>query len=222
MRERQSRREELDLDHAFWHDRWQSQQIGFHEDDGSSFLKQWFHVLNLSEGDRVFVPLCGKSRDIAWLLSQGMGVVGCELSEIAVKELFEELDVEPTVRAVGEFIHYAGPDVDVFVGDVFALSASVLGAVSAVYDRAALIALPEPMRARYAEHLKQLAPKAPHLIVSIEYDQRLMSGPPFSVDGTAIGRLYGEAYELTQLDWVETPHNLKGVCPAGERVWLMG
>ena len=102
---------------------------------------------------RVFLPLCGKTRDIHWLLSHGYRVSGSELSKIAVEQLFSELGIEPNITAIDQISRYSSNNVDIFVGDIFSLSRGILGQIDAIYDRAALAALPEPMRDRYAAHL---------------------------------------------------------------------
>ena len=75
----------------FWHERWQQNQLGFHESEANSLLVAHFDALSLAPNSRVFVPLCGKTRDIAWLLSKGHRVVGIELSQLAIEQLFTDL-----------------------------------------------------------------------------------------------------------------------------------
>ena len=90
----------------FWHQKWENNQIGFHESEANALLVDHFGSLGLAQDDRIFLPLCGKTRDIAWLLDKGYRVVGAELSEIAIKQLFEDLDATPEVNEVGELKHY--------------------------------------------------------------------------------------------------------------------
>src|SRR5690606_15848969 len=101
-----------------------------------------FDRLRLTAGSRLFLPLCGKTRDIAWLLEGGYRVAGVELSEVAIGVLFEELDLEPAIERSGNLLCYSGPGIDIHVGDIFELTAAQLGDVQAIYDRAALVALP--------------------------------------------------------------------------------
>jgi thiopurine S-methyltransferase len=180
-----------------------------------------FDALSLPAGSRIFVPLCGKTLDIRWLLSSGQRVVGSELSEIAVKQLFTDLGVTPHTTVAGNLTRYAASGIDIFQGDIFALSRSELNIVDAVYDRAALIALPEPLRNRYARHLAEITARAPQLLICVNYDQQRLAGPPFSVDGAEIARLYGDAYGIKPLGSVEIAGGLKGKCPATEEVWLL-
>ena len=141
------------MEHDFWHDRWQSGRIGFHESEPNPLLVKHFPALSLADNARVFVPLCGKTLDIGWLLSKGYRVAGAALSELAIEQLFEELGVAPDISPLGELKRYSADSIDIFVGDVFNLTADMLGAVDAVFDRAAFVALPEHMRSAYAPHI---------------------------------------------------------------------
>ena len=209
------------MDASFWHNRWQTNQTGWHERDINPLLIAHFPSLNMTPGGRVFVPLCGKSLDIGWLLSRGYAVAGAELSELAVSQLFAELGIEPRITEVGKHRLFRGEKIDIFVGDLFDLSREMLGPVDAVYDRAALVALPEPMRARYAAHLKAITTVAPQLVIGYEYDQTVVPGPPFSVTADELHRHYSNNYALTLLARVEVPGGLKGKCPATEHIWRL-
>ena len=209
------------MDASFWHNRWQTNQTGWHERDVNPLLIAHFPSLNVPPGARVFVPLCGKSLDLGWLLSRGYAVAGAELSELAVTQLFAELGMEVHISEVGKFRLFRGERIDIFVGDIFDLSREILGAVEAVYDRAALVALPEAMRVRYAAHLKAITGMAPQLVIGYEYDQTVLEGPPFSVTPDELHRHYSDDYALTLLARVEIPGGLKGKCPATEHIWRL-
>lgn len=209
------------MDPAFWHDRWERNQVGFHEPRANPLLVAHFDSLALTAGSRLFVPLCGKTLDIHWLLSRGHRVAGAELSEIAVQQLFADLGLTPHRAAVGRLTRYSAPGMDIFQGNIFDLSRIDLGTVDAVYDRAALIALPEPLRTRYARHLVQITDRAKQLLICIAYDQSLLAGPPFSVSGAEIGRLYHDDYDLEALGNAQVPGGLKGKCPAADCAWLL-
>jgi thiopurine S-methyltransferase len=165
--------------------------------------------------------LCGKTLDISWLLSTGYRVAGAELSKIAITELFTQLGVKPEISRVGEVDHYSALDIDIFVGNIFDLSRKILGAVNAIYDRAALVALPEAMRHRYTAHLMEITDTAPQLMICYEYDQSLMEGPPFSISREEVHRHYRDRYTLTLLASINVPGGLKGKCAAKEEVWLL-
>jgi len=209
------------MDADFWHRKWANNDIGFHEGAVNPLLVKHFSALGLERGDRVFLPLCGKTLDIHWLLSNDFRVVGAELSQLAVEQLFAELGTEPVVTACGPTRRYSAPNLDVFLGDLFDVSRELLGPVNAIYDRAALVALPEETRGRYAAHLMEITAKAPQLLVCFEYDQSLMAGPPFSLASEEVARHYRTSYALTLLDRVEIPGGFKGKISATESVWLL-
>lgn len=209
------------MDTSFWHQRWETNEIPFHEGAVNPQLLKHFPALALAQGSRVFVPLCGKSLDIGWLLSRGHAVAGAELSDIAVQQLFVELGMEPDIAELGTVRHYRGQKIDIVVGDIFQMSREMLGPVAAVYDRAALVALPAEMRQRYAAHLMEITATAPQLLICYVYDQALQAGPPFSVGREELHRHYGEHYRLSLLDSTDVAGGLKGKCPAKENVWLL-
>ncbi len=209
------------MDASFWHNRWQTEQTGWHEREVNPLLITHFSSLNVPPGKRVFVPLCGKSLDLSWLLSRGYAVAGAELSELAVTQLFAELGVEPSISKVGKHKPFRGEKIDIFVGDLFDLSGEILGPVDAVYDRAALVALPESIRVQYTAHLKAITALAPQLVIGYEYDQTVVEGPPFSVTADELHRHYSDNYTLTLLARLEVPGGLKGKCPATEHVWRL-
>lgn len=205
----------------FWHRKWQRNEIAFHEGRPNALLVRHIDRLSLKAGSHVFVPLCGKSTDLGWLMARGLRVSGAELSRDAVDQLFADLGLEPAVTQTGSLTHYRAPGIDIHVGDVFALSADMLGRVDAVYDRAALVALPAAMRARYAGHLTRITGTAAQLLICFEYDQSLMDGPPFSVDAEEVRSLYDRDYALSRLERVEVAGRLKGAVEATESVWLL-
>lgn len=209
------------MDADFWKARWEKGEIAFHEREANPFLVKYFKELSLAKGSRVFVPLCGKTLDIAWLLSHGYRVAGAELSEIAVKGLFAGLGVAPKISEIGRVSRYRAQNIDIFLGDLFDVTREMLGPVDAIYDRAALVALPKEMRDRYTEHLVEISDNAPQLVIAYEYDQSMVNGPPFSVSQDEVRRHYTDSYDLTLLGSAEVPGGLKGKCPAKEHVWLL-
>ena len=209
------------MEASFWHNRWQTNQTGWHEPAVNPLLITHFPSLHLPPDKRVFVPLCGKSLDLGWFLSRGYNVAGAELSELAVTQLFAELGVEAHISEVGNLRLFHGKKIDIFVGDLFDLSREVLGPVDAAYDRAALVALPEAMRVRYTAHLKAVTALAPQLVIGYEYDQTVVPGPPFSVTSEELHRHYSDSYALTLLARMDVPGGLKGKCPATEHVWRL-
>jgi thiopurine S-methyltransferase len=209
------------MEASFWHAKWEKSEIGFHQDDVNPLLLEHFGALSLPAGSRVFVPLCGKTRDILWLLESGYRVVGVELSRVAVDQLFAEMELQPAISRTGSLTRFAVEDLDIYCGDIFDLTGSELGRIDAVYDRAALVALPVAMRQRYADHLVTITGRARQLLVAYEYDQSLQDGPPFAVSADEIRLLYSPHYEPALLASTEVAGGLRGKCPATEHVWLL-
>jgi thiopurine S-methyltransferase len=209
------------MDRNFWINRWEENRLGWHQEAVHPLLVKFFDAYLLPGGSRVFVPLCGKTRDIAWLLSKDYRVVAAELSEIAIRQLFDDLGITPTVRGLGSVKHFAAPSLDIYVGDVFDLTKEQIGPVDLIHDRAAMVALPDDMRAKYVSHLVKITDTARQFVISFDYDQGLMSGPPFSVPQPEIEVLYGSAYSSDLLFAQDIPGGLKGLAPASEQAWLM-
>lgn len=188
------------MDPEFWHQRWQRKEIGFHLDRPNPRLLEHWGALRLAAGSRVLVPLCGKSRDLAWLAQAGHRVLGVELSPIAVAEFFAEQGLQPRRRSRGPFESLAAGDIELLCGDFFALDREITGPVDALYDRAALVALPPPLRARYAQLLATLlSPGAAMLLVTFDYPELQMQGPPFAVGSEQVRALYAERFSIDQL-----------------------
>ncbi len=214
------------MEHSFWHSKWQKNEIGFHEPEGNALLVKYASFLFGDDSPstslkRIFVPLCGKTRDIDWLLAQGCEVVGAELSEVAIIQLFEELGVEPTVTTTSNGKIYAKDGLTIYVGDIFKLTSSDLGDVTGIYDRAALVALPSPLREQYATHLMAITQCAPQLIISFEYDQNEMAGPPFSVNEKTVDALYSADYNIQRLERSVLEGGLKGKVDADNLVFQL-
>ena len=188
-------REEAD----FWLKRWESNLTGFHLHEVNPYLKTNWPALNLAAGSRVFVPLCGKSIDLLWLAEQGYEVVGIELSQYAAEAFFAENNLQVERRQLGKLELWKSEKISFFCGDIFDLTTDILGSVDAIYDRAAMISMPLKMRQNYAAKLLELAKSASILLVTLEYEQSKMDGPPFSVSENEINALYGAHYQVNQL-----------------------
>ena len=176
-----------------WAQRWAEGKIGFHEGRPNTLLEA--HAAELGASRRVFVPLCGKTEDMAFLVARGHEVVGIEAVEPAIVAFFAEHGLTPTVeRGQRGLVFYTAPSITILSGDVFAATAEDLGGVNALYDRAAMVALPADVRPRYTAHLQSLLPPgAPGLLVTFDYDQARIDGPPFAVGEAEVRRLYGDA-----------------------------
>ncbi len=212
------------MEPAFWQQRWADNQIGFHQAQVNPYLQTYWPQLQLAPGSRVLVPLCGKSLDLAWLAGQGHRVLGVELSRRAVEDFFREHGLEAEVRQQGAFEVWRSGDVQLWCGDFFALRAEDVADCVGLYDRAAVIALPVQMRARYMQLLSGLLPTSCRgLVVTLDYDQSLLAGPPFSVRDEELRQGFA-GWQVEQLEAVEvieeSPKFLQaGVSSLLERVY---
>lgn len=192
------------MDEKFWLNRWQDKLTPWHRADVNHYLEKYFDRLAIGDGDEVLVPLCGKSVDMRWLARRGCRVTGVELAEIAVREFFTEQGIAAVARRDAAFDVLEGEGIRLLCGDFFALTKDHTTDVTAVYDRAALIALPVEMRARYADHLLGLlAPETPILLLTFEYPAHEIDGPPFSVDDAEVRRLFSGARRVEHLESVD-------------------
>jgi len=209
------------MDANYWHKRWAENRIGWHLEKHNPLLVQHFPKLNIDNGAHVFVPLCGKSKDIEWLLNEGYKVTAAELDESAVQQLFEELNLQPSITQANELKCYAAPNISVFVGDIFRLTAAQIGSIDVCYDRAAMVALPPNTRVDYAKHLTQLTNNAPQLLITFTYDQTQIEGPPHSVPAEEIEKHYQQTYEIQSLSSLPLKGGLKGLEDVRENVWRL-
>lgn len=210
-----------------WEQRWKDGQIGFHQDSVSHFLSKYAETVWGTESlTRVLVPLCGKSLDLDFLAERAAEVVGVEYAQKAVDEFFGERGLSPVPGLPhGELRrHDAGRHV-MLVGDFFALTLDDLGAVDGVFDRASLIALDPGTRVRYAAHMGELTgPGTRDLLVTVDYDQSEMAGPPFAVSLDEVRDLFGADWgiELLETRNVEDARfRARGVSAMTESAFLM-
>lgn len=211
----------------FWLERWHRREIGFHLDEINTHLQEHWPRLGLQPGTRVFVPLCGKALDLIWLVSQGFSVIGVELSEIAVQALFDEHGLTPEISEMPPFRRYQVDELTVLCGDYFALQPHHLEDVRAIFDRASLIALPPDMRGSYVAQLQRLFPRGRDtLLITLNYDQAQMSGPPFAVEPDEVAQLFGATHrleELTAFDALDDSPNFRrrGLTALLEQVYAL-
>jgi thiopurine S-methyltransferase len=181
----------------FWHERWRSAQIGFHQSTVDRHLQAYWPKLKLSAGSHVFVPLCGKSLDLLWLRDQGHMVAGVELSAVALESFCMEHGIPARRRPLGDFDVYQAEGLTLFRGDFFALRSDMLRDADAVYDRAALISWAPTSRAAYVRHMSAVTARGTQtLLIVLEYRQDQMSGPPFSVSAEDVERLYAQHHDI--------------------------
>jgi thiopurine S-methyltransferase len=184
----------------FWLERWEKQEIGFHQNEINPYLRQYWPELLPAQGAKVFVPLCGKSQDMLWLREQGHSVLGVELSDLAVQAFFRENNLTPNQFNSERFEHHEAEDLHILCGDFFDLNKEQLTGVRVVYDRASLVALPPEMRESYVRHLvNTLASETQILLITFDYNQAEMSGPPFAVSSAEVALLYQDHAQIRLL-----------------------
>lgn len=185
----------------FWRQRWRDNRIGFHQDRVTPLLERHWDALGLPPDAQVFVPLCGKTLDMPWLAAHGHRVLGVELSELAVRQFFDEQKLVPSMRASRHGTHFAAGPFELILGDAFGLDADVLSDCMGVYDRAALIALPPDMRRRYASGLyARLHAACRGLLVGIDYPGHEKDGPPFPVADDEVHALFAADWSIDPLE----------------------
>ena len=218
------------MNSKFWQQRWQEGRIGFHKSDVNPELIKYFSNIALPAGSQVLVPLCGKSVDMVWLACAGYDVVGIELVESAVQAFFAEQNITPTITELTSAAdrsnlkryqgQLAGQTITLWAADVFALSITDISDIDAVYDRAALIALPANMRANYSTHIVKLSNNAPQLLITLNYDQSKKDGPPFSINHEQLHQYYSADYKIVELESKSSTLNAASEIFVTEHVWL--
>ncbi|MEM6909784.1 MAG: thiopurine S-methyltransferase [Pseudomonadota bacterium] len=209
------------MQREYWQDKWRENKIGFHEPAPHVFLRNHLKSLDLRAGETVFVPLCGKTLDLDWLLGNGLRVIGVEFNQTAIEEVFERLDLVPALTENGPLLRFEAGGLTLYLGDFFDLDRATLGKVHAVYDRAALVALPKETRARYAAHLAEITGSAPQLAIVYSYDQSQTQGPPFSVPTPVVEGLYRETYRCIPVDSKIIEGPLAARCSGEENAMLL-
>ncbi|MEE4250519.1 MAG: thiopurine S-methyltransferase [Alcanivoracaceae bacterium] len=176
---------------SFWHERWEKGEIGFHLTKVNPLLTRWWQALDASAGTPVWVPLCGKSLDMTWLHQQGHPVTAVELSRQALQAFDAEQGLDLRWRQAGPLEAAEGPGLTLYCGDYFSVTGAQLTHIGLVYDRAALVALPAPMRQRYVAHMRAVLPAGWRmLLLTFDYPQEQRAGPPFSVTDDEVRQLF--------------------------------
>jgi len=205
----------------YWHERWNDRKIGFHQKQTNPLLEKHYSLLDTEEGDHIFVPLCGKTLDISWLLARGHQVTGCELNETAVIELFQELNIEPSISTVGDHKCYESGRMRIWVGDFFQLTSQQIGKIDFIYDRAAFVALPPEMREKYTQRLLSVSQGSTQLLITICYQEGIAEGPPFRITDSIVNDAYQSHYDISRLSGQNYEDGLDGKHPLTETAWLL-
>jgi thiopurine S-methyltransferase len=185
-----------------WHEYWSRPGTpGFHEEKVNKYLGKYLQRFDLKPDDEIFVPLCGKAVDMAWLAQRGFKVVGVELSEKAVRAFFDESGFDFELEQYASFKLFRSPQVTIYNGNFIHLAALELANCKLVYDRASMVAIEAQNRASYCRHMMAIVPPAtPMLVIVLEYEQQAMTGPPFSVPVDEVESYYADNYRLVELE----------------------
>ncbi len=187
----------MEMEPDFWLKKWQDQETGFHLGKPHPLLSKFFDSV-IGKASTIFVPLCGKSNDLEFIQQKNKLVIANELSEIAINAYFQEKAQHPQIQVDSKFKIFQHESLSIYCGDYFQLKSDWIKPCQGIYDRAALIALPKDMRKAYVEKMRSLCPSAKLLLITLEYPQSEMNGPPFSVSSDEIECLFDFA-DIEQL-----------------------
>ncbi|HET6725152.1 MAG TPA: thiopurine S-methyltransferase [Gammaproteobacteria bacterium] len=187
----------MNVEPEYWITRWQEGRTGWHHGEVMPLLAKHWGALEVPPGTRVLVPFCGKSLDMLWLAEQGLKVLGVEVAPLAIEQFFADNHLAATKREAADGIHYTAGDIEIIQGNLFETDAATLAGCGAVYDRAAIIAQSPSQRRRYAESIYGALPAdCRGLMITLEYPQAEMAGPPFSVDADEVNQLFGAHWDI--------------------------
>jgi len=208
-----------------WESRWKEGRIGFHLTEVNSYLIRHCNQILNKTSEKILVPLCGKTLDICWLSKRTKKVVGVELVRKAVENFFEENNINYRVHQVQKFNLFKNDNVEIYQGDFFDLTVPNIGQFFAIYDRASIVSMDFLSRERYVEHLMSfLFEGGKILLITLDYDQNQMIGPPYSVSAQEIEKLfskYGTVELLETCDVIDDRLRSKGLESILERVYII-
>ncbi len=208
-----------------WESRWQEDRIGFHLTEVNPYLIRFYDKLLHQNPNRVFVPLCGKTLDLCWLTKKTKKVVGVELVKKAVQDFFAENNISTLIQQENNLLKFSSKFIDIYLGDFFKLDPEIISPFKAIYDRASIVAIDKLDRSKYVSHLKSfLEPKGRILLVTLEYNQNQMKGPPYSVSASEVESLFapwGSIKLLDTFDILDERFRSKGLTQLLEHVFLI-
>lgn len=191
-----------------WLKRWDDNQIGWHKCYFNKRLVKFLPKLELQSNSTIFIPLCGKTLDILYILDKGYKVIAVELSELAVTDFFKENNIDFKVKKKNNFLVFKAKNLRIYCGDIFDLTKDELKNISAIYDRAAIIALSYELRQKYVEHLTGIITNQfKWLLLTMDYPQGQKDGPPYALNFAEIKTLFAKNFDLIQLESIEDLKN---------------
>ena len=208
-----------------WVSRWKEDRIGFHLKEVNPYLIRFSDQLLHQNSDRVFVPLCGKTLDLYWLTTKTKKVIGVELVSKAVQDFFVENKIGYLIQQDETLQKFSSKSIEIYLGDFFDLNPEQTSSFKAIYDRASIVAIEKPERRKYVDHLISFLDKAGRiLLITLEYNQNQMEGPPYSVPGEEIESLFAPLCSLKLLetcDILDDRFRKKGLTRLLEHIFLI-
>jgi thiopurine S-methyltransferase len=192
-----------------WQEKWEKSEIPFHLSIVNPLLEKYWPRLEIASTSNVFVPLCGKTTDLLWLANHGHHVIGVELSEIACETFFIGNKLSFDKKTNGNFTCYYNNQIELYCGDFFELSSDMFSPITAVYDRAAVIALPDELRDRYVNHLMEMMAPSSQILLIVYDSIDTVRGPPFPVSFREVQQLFGKQFQIHELACIQKTDLLK-------------
>lgn len=190
----------------FWLESWNEggSKTSFHRKDVHPYAKTYAPVYWL-KGKRVLLPLCGKDNALMWFREHADHVIGIELAEKAAQQFFDEQNL-PYHKTTDQ--RYEAERLTIINRDIFDLHPDDIGRIDFVYDRAALVALPEDMRQQYRQKIDEfMGIGSQCLVITLEYAPFEIPTPPFSITPAEIDCYYGDNYAIEHVEQPEVPNH---------------
>lgn len=190
------------MNKTYWLNRWETGNIRFNQPTPHRFLIKHYQSLGLHPHEQVFVPLCGKSIDMIWIMAQDQRVIGVEISPIAILDFLKENKLDAVEFKDGAFQVYQNASFTLYNGDLFNLTAKHLSEIKAVYDRGSLTAMPpNTLRSQYVDWVKNTIPEnCKILLVVLEHGAPDVMEPPFSTTLEEVNLCFANQFSVTQLE----------------------
>ncbi len=188
----------------FWYNSWEmgGTKTSFHLPKVHPYLTKHFPPERLY-GKRILVPLCGKTKDMAYFRQYASHVIGVELVEKAVYGFFQEQSLVYTEKND----IFEAERLTIICNDLMELTHADIGPIDLIYDRASLVALPMEMRQRYIRKVNELLPiGAQQFVNTLEYAPDL-DEPPFSITPTEIASYYGANHVIDHIEQPSLPQH---------------
>ncbi|KAM9307702.1 putative thiopurine S-methyltransferase [Gastrophryne carolinensis] len=167
-----------------WKRNWEIGKIVFHEKEKHPLLVEFLdEMINGRQKLNIFFPLCGKNVDMKWLAEKGHTIVGVDISEIGLKQFFEEQSVPFVEEAVPDIpgakvFKSTSENISLYCCSIYQISDSVIGKFDGIWDRGSLVAINLIERQRYVDiMLSLLNQDCRYLLITVDFNPALIQGP---------------------------------------------